>query len=79
MQDDEIRAADEVLDVLTARGILHRIFELGRLAYFYDSAREVLTDNGWEVITRLEAFSFWTLYMGGANLSEVPPSESSFP
>ena len=72
MQDDEIRMADNVLDVLAARGILHVIFEQGRLGYFYDSAREVLTNNGYEAITKKEAFAFWSIYMkGGANPVEV--------
>ena len=70
--------ADEVLDVLAARGILHVMFEQGRLGYFYDSAREVLTDNGYGVITKKEAFAFWSIYMrGGNNPNEVQPSSFS--
>ena len=73
MQDDGVRQADGVLDIMAARGILHAVYELCRLGYFYDSAREVLTDDGYEVITRLEAFAFWPIYMAGASQSEVLP------
>lgn len=77
MQDEEVRQADEVLNIFVARGILHVIWEQGRLAYFYDCAREVLTENGYEVITKREALAFWPLYHGGASTYEVQPSSAA--
>ena len=61
-----IREADAVLDVLAARGILHVLFEQGRLAYFYDCSREVWVGTGHKAMSKEVALRHWTIYMQNA-------------
>ena len=72
MQEYIKREADEVLNVSAARGIHHIVFKQGRLAYFYDSRREVPVGCfGYHSVTKEEALADWLTYVHAAMPAEV--------
>ena len=71
MQEYQIRQADKLLDIVTARAIVSIVFQQGRLGYFYNSGRTVAVTSGYHRITKGEALAAWPEYMQAAFPSEV--------
>ena len=72
MQEYQIRETDKAVTTMEARGIQHKVFELGRLAYYYDAGREVSAGCfGYHRVTKSEALAEWPAFMHAAHPSEV--------
>ena len=72
MQEYIKREADKVLNVLAARGIHYIVFKQGRLAYLYDSGREVPVGCfGYHRVTKEQALADWLAYVHAAMPAEV--------
>ena len=72
VQEYQIREADKALTTMEARGVQHKVFEQGRLAYYYDAGREVPVGCfGYHRVTKTEALAEWPAFMHAAHPSEV--------